>query len=400
MYTDSQLVAIAIVPKFTSFLSMMGSTYIIYKVLSSPLRRSRPHHRLLAGMSIYDLIASTAYFLSTWPSPKGTPGVKFAMGNTATCTAQGFFSNFNLATALYNTCLSLYYLLIVRYRMTSKRIRTIERVMHSIPFIWSFFGGLLITADSSFNNAGQFCWVSQSPFGCEGNDCVRGKRAHIIQWCIFGILVICIIGSTTTMLLLCYTVWNQTRALTKKESKLNGSDPSSRKKKIQDIFTQASLYIGAFYLTWMFSIVNRVYFLNHGHLIFELFIFASTVHPLQGALNVLIYMRKELLASYRLSKQEVLSARQSMLVYPFRRSSSAPKSQQPVLDDNENIDSADHTDFTSPPELSSDSDKQVVSDDLMPSKDSEDLEDEIESLEEFDVNENMCDYDVWNPQSV
>ena len=71
---------------------------------------------------------------------------------------------------------------------------------------------------------------------------------------------------------------------------------AARNKTIRDTFIQAVLYLGAFYVTWLLTIAIRIYFFVHHHLPIKL-TFASAVYPLQGALNVLIYMRKELFST-------------------------------------------------------------------------------------------------------
>lgn len=52
-------------------------------------------------LSIYDAIGSFSLGLSTWPIPRGTEGVYGAVGNTQTCTAQGFFNQVIGIISLY-----------------------------------------------------------------------------------------------------------------------------------------------------------------------------------------------------------------------------------------------------------------------------------------------------------
>ena len=282
MLTSYQLTLLALVPKLTSSMSIFGSLYIIVHVISSPRERKKPHLRLLAGMSVLDLFESCAQFMSTWPTPVGTSNAKFAVGNTTTCTIQGFFTNFNIGVALYNTSLSVYYLLIVRYKFTKKRINKVELVMHLIPLSYAFVSGTIFAVDDAFNFSGRFCWVSQLPLGCTGADCLRGKRASLYQWIIFYIIITCLIFATVSMIALYWTVRHR--------------DNSVRNLNIAyEVGVQAVLYLGAFYVTWIFSIANRVYFLVHGVLPFPLHLVAATVHPLQGALNVLVYLRKDVM---------------------------------------------------------------------------------------------------------
>jgi hypothetical protein len=90
---------LAIAPKCTSVLSMIGSLYVICNVLS---RENSPHRcgqngssytNLLLGLSVADLIASIGIFLSTWPIPKDNIYSDYIWGddwgNQTTCNAQG-----------------------------------------------------------------------------------------------------------------------------------------------------------------------------------------------------------------------------------------------------------------------------------------------------------------------
>lgn len=90
---------LAVAPKCTAALSMIGSLYVICNVLS---RESSPHRcgqngssytNLLLGLSVADLILSISLFLSTWPIPKGNIYSDYIWGddwgNQTTCNAQG-----------------------------------------------------------------------------------------------------------------------------------------------------------------------------------------------------------------------------------------------------------------------------------------------------------------------
>jgi len=72
----------AITPKFTSGISVLSSFALINIILRNPRKKNKnkSYHRILLGMSICDLLASIAWFFSSWPKPKGTDGVYGAIG--------------------------------------------------------------------------------------------------------------------------------------------------------------------------------------------------------------------------------------------------------------------------------------------------------------------------------
>ena len=106
---------LAIWPKVTGSLSIMGSASIIYEVLRDKKKRRKVYHRIMLAMSLIDVNTSFWYALSTWPMPKDTQGVAYASGTQQSCTAQGFFVQLGLATPMYNVALAIYYCIVVRY---------------------------------------------------------------------------------------------------------------------------------------------------------------------------------------------------------------------------------------------------------------------------------------------
>jgi hypothetical protein len=134
-WSRGQKAALALIPKFSSVLSLFGSSWIIIEVLTdnnpSKPKRYHPYHRLLLAMSVYDVLESIWNFLSTWAIPKGTPGVLWAEGTTATCTAQGFFLTLSVAVPIYNAMLSLYYVLVINYLLCLRPPMSNEVFFHT-----------------------------------------------------------------------------------------------------------------------------------------------------------------------------------------------------------------------------------------------------------------------------
>lgn len=142
-WTKTQQIIVALLPKFSSVLSLFGSIWIITEVLTDKdtnrRKRNHPYHRLLCAMSIYDVLESLWNFFSSWPIPKGTEGVIWAQGNTASCSAQGYFLMLSVAVPIYNAMLSLYYMLVINFKFTDSTLRRrVEPAMHLVAFFWSF----------------------------------------------------------------------------------------------------------------------------------------------------------------------------------------------------------------------------------------------------------------------
>jgi hypothetical protein len=134
--SDTQLMAAALCPKFTAMASVVGSSLIIRDIIQIRKNRSddlSTRHRLLAGMSVCDILSSSAWFLTSWPIPEGVPFRVWNVGTTQTCSTQGFFVQFAIGTVIYNACLALYYLLVIRYGWKNEYItKRVELWMHLV----------------------------------------------------------------------------------------------------------------------------------------------------------------------------------------------------------------------------------------------------------------------------
>jgi hypothetical protein len=154
-FSWAQQKALAVVPKFTSTLSITCSIVLVSEVLSDQRRGHGTSciQRILLGMTIVDMLSSSAWFLSTWAVPKES-GWPYAAGNQASCNFQGFLLQLAIGAPLYNSSLALFYTLIIKLRWTDKQLISIERSIHI--FILSFAVGssfLLLYLDQ-YNHVG------------------------------------------------------------------------------------------------------------------------------------------------------------------------------------------------------------------------------------------------------
>ncbi len=78
--------------------------------------------QLLSTLSLFDIMGSTAYSLTTLPTlePEELYGAK---GNQETCKAQGFFIQIGTIAWFLNVSLALYYLLTIKYGWTKERLK-------------------------------------------------------------------------------------------------------------------------------------------------------------------------------------------------------------------------------------------------------------------------------------
>jgi hypothetical protein len=182
-YTEKQIKMLAILPSITSPLSILGSAGIMYMVY---LRgEKRLYHRLMLSMSVVDIITSAMGMLGPMPVPEDT-GVFLAKGNTASCSAQGFFLHLTIANFMYNVCLMLTFLTIVRYGGKEETIAArYEKLMHIITIGVPLLTGGVSLFLQIFNPVASLgllrCYISAYPPNCdstEGVKCTRGANAR------------------------------------------------------------------------------------------------------------------------------------------------------------------------------------------------------------------------------
>jgi len=302
--STAQQMAVAIAPKFTAAASAMSSAATIFLIMCRGVKKTT-YHRLILGMSICDLSSSVAWFCTTWPIPRGTPGVYGAIGNQETCSAQAFFAQFSLSTVMYNGSLAIYYVLVIVKGWKDSRIEKIEPLLHVNAITWGLSTALASIGLTLFNQVGWDCWISAAPLGCQESwnspdgktTCVRGDNGSLYQWAFYYaplwfviILVACLM----------YWVYYDVKSV-ETEMKRRIMERQARTPLIGTTFetvsnakriaSQATFYVGAFLLTWLFPTILQLTIVSTGTLPFPLLLLAAFFVPIQGILILLIFMR-------------------------------------------------------------------------------------------------------------
>ena len=155
----------------SSVLSIGGSSYIVYSLLG-PRRESelktKLFNRLLLGLSVSDVLSSLLLFLGAWPMPADSlhsASLHANLGNQATCDAQGMgLQVFYFSSIYYTACLSLHFLLYVKYQWTEQQLtRRAEPYMHVACWFLPLMTALICFAFDMYNPTAFFCYVVTYP---------------------------------------------------------------------------------------------------------------------------------------------------------------------------------------------------------------------------------------------
>lgn len=86
-----------------------------------------------------------------------------------------------------HVCLSIYYLLIVKFEVTEDSMKSyVEPIMHATALLVGFGTGIASVVLDTFNNSTLWCWIAEYPQNCqEEGTCVRGNNASVYRLTFF-----------------------------------------------------------------------------------------------------------------------------------------------------------------------------------------------------------------------
>jgi hypothetical protein len=383
--TLAQQVAITLVPAFSGTLSILGSSCIIWMLLQNNRKKlNSVKYRFLFALCWCDVVNSLCFVFFSLPIPKDTPGVWGAMGNYASCNAQGFFLQIGITGSFYNGALSLYFYKSVCSSMKDEQIaKRYEKWIHIVSLLWPVGTGIAAWQQDLYSYSGLGCWIAPEPLRCHRRDdvdCIRGENAYIYAWVYCGIplILLCLyivysmgmiymqvkqvsrraekwslgmvgasIRSNTSRLEA--TQWSdrnindvstrsQTSELASKRGSISqrgsisGNDNRVRSRyseRTKEAAWQAFLYVIAYAVThiWAFIVFNIE--LGGGTNPFYLLFIENFFWPLQGFANVFIFLRPRIQAIQKSSPEMFFftAAYHSVFHYDeVRRKSSKPMS--------------------------------------------------------------------------
>jgi len=173
-------------------------------------------------MSFIDVIVSSAWFFTNLFVPSSIDGevinYPLALGNDASCHAQGFIVQFSISSILYNASLSYYYLL-VKYNYKPRQLQKVEKWIHIIPITYGFVTATVALCLDSYNFAVWDCWIAPGP-----NDSPK-KRSfdRMLQWAFyFGPLWCAVLFAAFNMIQVFENVRNKEKEASEWIMKKNG----------------------------------------------------------------------------------------------------------------------------------------------------------------------------------
>lgn len=278
---------------------MVASQFLMRNVIIRFNRgeRIKLTHRIVFELSFANYWGSFfSAFMSSWMVPKDS-GVYQAAGNTASCTAQGFFDNFFYGiSVLMNAILALTYCIIVkRKRRDEARSRRSLWLILGLPPVVCFMLASKPLFDQAYNYTGfHVCGIAEHPLGCLDEDdeieCTRGSNAREIKIARFACMCLSTFTIVASVCVLIIHVMSKERRMTC-ISRDNSNNTQSMK------VSQGIWYIAAFFFSWgPWSIWQWVRITAGMQTISSygssaLVYFISITHPWQGVANAVVFFR-------------------------------------------------------------------------------------------------------------
>ena len=399
---DTKEVVLALLPKFTSVPSLVGSVWIVYDILGRQrLKKKRASqggggrqerrsdttrtstngggrglavfHRILLVFSIHNIVLSIMYFLSTWPVPPSetTTTTPFASGTSTTCRIQGSILQYSgMACTLSNTCLAIYYVLVIKYNRKDSCLEMFwERIFYGGSMLFALTTAVIPLPFDMYHDAQVVgCWIAAPPECSSQSSNIGADDAcsptlehglrlgmfYVPLWSCFLIIFVSYVMifrkvHKTEQRLRKYNFEEQATRNTRNQDKTNATtrrttnlttinnesnnnednDKEQEKpkqheqemvctrrpalsaaggdgvgkvvrqatqpylgEKSKQVLVQASLYIFAFYLTWIWvTMLSLIKWVKEDRHPYALHILSNTFAPLQGYWNFLIYIR-------------------------------------------------------------------------------------------------------------
>jgi hypothetical protein len=321
-FTLAQQVAITIVPAFSGTLSFLGSSCIIWLLMSENRKKLKSvKYRILFALCFTDLINSLVFVFWSLPIPKGTPGVWGALGTKATCDAQAVFIHFGNIGSFYNAALALYFYKSLCYSMKDEQIaKRYEKWIHIVSIGWCLGTAIAALQQDLYSFNGLGCWMAPEPLRChrrDGVDCIRGENVYIFIWLYNGIpdLLLC-----NFIVYAMYKIYMKVKEVSGRAEKWsiatasasiiassslrletasqrgsivrNESQGSSRyAKRTKEAAWQAFLYVMAFVVTHAWTFVVVLIEQSGGTSPFFVVFIQNLFWPMQGFVNVFIFLR-------------------------------------------------------------------------------------------------------------
>jgi hypothetical protein len=322
--------------------SFICSLMILNIIRMSNQKLSTTYHRIMVFMSIFDILSSVCFALSTLPMPSDDTLLFDGpmIGNKVTCQIQGYLVliGLNGGASLY-MCLSWYFVCKITFQFPLDSIRRkIEPLFYILTFLVAFTLPTFLLLENFIHTSprSSFCVIAPDHSNCdytldpeffvcdpkEYEDLLRLIRVAIGS--IFSNIALIAIA----MIIIIWTILNKTKSIKvalqeqeqcnyRTEAELDAyEDNILELRYTRVVVIQALMFIFAYLATWIFTLIPISSNLDQES-IDVLLAFKSVLYPMQGFWNLIIFVYDKAYLAHRNDRNMALWAIiKCVLFYP------------------------------------------------------------------------------------
>jgi hypothetical protein len=309
--SNAETIALVWTQRASGTLSLVGSLIILVSILFKKKKvRWSPYNQIVMSISLFDCCSSIGYIFGSALTPAEV-GIYGSIGNEQTCGFQAFLFQIGIASIYYNLVLSVYFVMIVKYRWNARKLKRVQWWVHGavcgVALIMAFAVIPFATPDW------RWCYVSRPPFS---ENWIQGILFFIVP---VGVSLLSI--TAMTLILVSYV------RMTHLKTQGQRLGPKSKQNISTRAFWQSMWFLAVFYTVWPIQFAAFITPLEPKN--YWVFFLAALLGPLQGFLNSLVVFardRKDIvrraMSSMGFNKSSDTSdaKRSSFLSNPFSRS--------------------------------------------------------------------------------
>ena len=294
--TIHQLKTMIRITRSSGSLSVFGSSIMLWDIIKTGNIKRQCRLRILAGISIFDILASIPFICGPYLLPKNSEDKKTentraqlnAQGNEYTCQAQAFLLSLYLVSIGYNLCLAMYYILVVKYGVSELWLSSkVEKWMHLFSL------GYGIAASLAMLPFGLDLYVPRTSM-CQA-DVNNEKLFADLCYAYFTITAIVVI---TILMIILYISVRKEEGTVKKfwSSRSRWSSRTVIHANVsRKVASQCFAFSIIFYIVYVPVVLGRRFDLcSAENSTYSFCILLSLLSPLQGFLNAAVYFRSRI----------------------------------------------------------------------------------------------------------
>ena len=312
--SETQQKAIAITPMPFAIIAFISSAYLIYYLLCRERERlERMYHRLILAMNFSLLLLSFGYIWGIFAIPSDAPNYYLNMGTIQSCTANGFIGiTVAMTVPIYYGSLVLQAFMGMKNNFNENKYRWIEKWIHMIAWGFPLAVSTVLAATENINPSGSGCWYAKYPKGCDIDpnvDCERGQDIGMFTL-IVGLTQVFLYFVYPPSVILAMHCW--IRGVKRKKRECRGMHQvreAAKKEMLQGIAKQISLYLLAFWFTFVLGLIHNAYvLLSGGKLLYNLLIISNCVFAFQGFVFMIVYFKLEKMGMQKVDCEEAFAS--------------------------------------------------------------------------------------------